>query len=59
MRDNGLELHQGRFRLDIGKNLFSERVVSHGKRLPRELVQSVSLKVLKKRGDVALRAVAR
>ena len=52
-------MHQGRFRLDIGKNLFSERLVSHGKRLPRELVQSVSLKVLKKRGDVALRAVAR
>ena len=59
MRDKDQELHQGRFRLDIGKNLFSERVVSHGKRLPRELVQSVSLKVLKKRGDVALRAVAR
>ena len=45
MRGNGLNLCQGRFRLDIRKNW---------NKLPREVMESPSLEVFKQSADVVL-----
>ena len=57
VRGNGLSLALERFRFDFSKNFFLKSVMRYWNRLPREMVKSSSLEVLRKCLDVGLRAV--
>jgi len=54
-RGSSLKLCQGRFRLVIRKNFFSDGAMRHWSWMPMEVVESLSLEVFKNPVDVALR----
>ena len=53
-RDNGHKLRHTKFRLNMRKNFFPLRVTEPWNRLPREVVESPSLEILKTRLDKVL-----
>lgn len=54
-RENSLELHHRRFRLDIMKNYFTESVVKQWNRVPSKVVESPFLELYNRCLDTALR----
>jgi len=53
-RADAFKLEHGRFWLDFRKNFFTERMVTHWNKLPKEVVDAPSLGAFKARLDVAL-----
>ena len=53
-----LNKKKGRFRLDIRRKSFTQRVVTHWNRLPKKVVDAPSLEAFKARMDVTLGSLA-
>ena len=53
-RVDGFKLRQGRFKLDNRRKFFTQRMMMHWNRLPKDVVDAPSLEAFKARLDVAL-----
>lgn len=54
-RRTGLKLSQGKLKSDIMKNFFTKGIVKHWNKLPREVVELLSMEVFRRGVDVELR----
>ena len=54
MSGNGFKLEEGRFKLGNRKKFFALKVVGHWNRLPREVVDALSMGALKAKLDGAV-----
>ena len=54
IRGNGFKLGQGKFGLYIRRTFFTQRVVTHWNRLPKETVDAPFLEAFRTRLDVTL-----
>jgi len=54
---NGFKLRQGKFKLDIRRKFFMQRVVTHWNRLPKVFMDVRSLDAFKARLDVVLNSL--
>ena len=57
MRENYFKLEEVKFRLNIRRQFFTQKVVRHRSRMPRETAEAPSLKALKTRLDGALNSL--
>lgn len=48
-QEDSLKVRQGKFRLDVRKKFFTERVTGHWNHLPRQMVESPSPAMFKKK----------
>ena len=56
-RGHNMKMHKGRFRLDVGKFSFGNRVVNEWNCLPQDAIDSTSVNMFKNRIDCHLKNI--